>query len=160
MTKKKSKKRSASNNAAQPDYPILFIDRCAWSNRLGDALSQLSVEFIPHHEHFAPDCPDDEWLPVVGKAGWIVLTRDKNIRRKPNELQAFKQNSVVAIVLASGQASAADTAELIVRIYPKLIRRVRAATPPAMFTVTLAGTISPIKLKAGSEWLSSVGEVA
>jgi hypothetical protein len=146
LTKKKSKKRSASNNAAQPDYPILFIDRCAWSIRLGEALTQLGVEFIPHHQRFAPDCPDDEWLPVVGKAGWIVLTRDKNIRRKPNELQAFKHNNVVAIVLASGQASAADTAELVVRLYPKLMRKVQAATAPAMFTVTLAGTISPVKL--------------
>ena len=146
MTKKKSKKRSASSNAAPPDYPILFIDRCAWSNRLGEALTAQGIKFIPHHQRFVPDCPDDEWLPVVGKEGWIVLTRDKNIRRKPNELQAFKQYRVVAIVLASGQASAANTAELVVRLYPKLMRKAQTAKSPAMFTVTLMGTISSVRL--------------
>lgn len=82
----------------------------------------------------------------MGKEGWIVLTRDKNIRRKPNELQAFKANRLLAIVLSSGQASAAATAELVVRLYPKLMRKVQNAKPPAMFTVTLMGTISPVKL--------------
>jgi hypothetical protein len=94
LTKKKSKKRSASSSASPPDSTALFIDRCAWSNRLGEALTAANISYIPHHQRFAPDCPDEEWLPVAGKAGWIVLTRDKNIRRKPNELRAFKENCV------------------------------------------------------------------
>jgi hypothetical protein len=146
LTKKKSKKRSASSSASPPDNPVLFIDRCAWSNRLGEALTAAGIAFIPHHQRFAPNCPDEDWLPVAGKEGWIVLTRDKNIRRKPNELQAFKANRVLAIVLSSGQASAADTADLVIRLYPKLMRKVQNAKPPAMFTVTLAGTISAVKL--------------
>ncbi|NOT20305.1 MAG: hypothetical protein HOP24_08560 [Sideroxydans sp.] len=125
---------------------MLFIDRCAWSNRLGDALTAANIAFTPHHEHFEPNSPDEEWLPAVGKKGWLVLTRDKNIRRKPNELRAFKENRVVAIVLTSGQASASDTAELVVRLYPKLLRKIQNAKPPAMFAVTLAGTISSVKL--------------
>lgn len=148
MKKKKSKKLSASSNAAQPSYPLLFIDRCAWSIRLGEALKAKGIKFTPHHEHFEQACPDVDWLPVVGKNGWVVITRGKNIRRKPNELQAFKNNDVLAIVLSSGsssQASAADTAELVVRLYPKLMRKIQAVKPPAMFTVTLMGTISSIK---------------
>ncbi len=146
MTNKKSKKRSVSSSASPPDYPVLFIDRCAWSNRLGDALATANIVFIPHHQRFALDCPDEEWLPVAGNEGWVVLTRDKNIRRKPNELLAFKKNRVLAIVLSSGQASAADTAELVVRLYSKLMRKLQNTRPPAMFTVTLAGTISRVTL--------------
>lgn len=146
MTKKKSKKLSASSSASPPDTPVLFIDRCAWSIRLGEALTAANIAFIPHHQCFVHDCPDEEWLPAVGKKGWIVLTRDKNIRRKPNELRAFKESRVLAIVLTSGQASAADTADLVVRLYPKLMRKMQTAKPPAMFAVTLVGTISPVKL--------------
>lgn len=109
MTKKTSKKRSASNNAGPPNPPPLFIDRCAWSNRLGDALTELGIPFIPHHDCFAPACPDEDWLEVAGKKGWIVLTRDKNIRRKPNELRAFREHGVIAFVLTGGDATAADT---------------------------------------------------
>ena len=144
--KKKSKKRSASNNAAPPDTPVLFIDRCAWSHKLGEALTNIGAPFIPHHEKFKPACPDEEWLEAVGKQGWIVLTRDKNIRRKPNELRAFQEHSVIGFVLTSGDASAADTAALVTAVYLKLIRKAKGTKPPAMFSITLAGAITPIKL--------------
>ena len=75
-----------------------------------------------------------------------MLTRDKNIRRKPNELRAFREHSVIGFVLTSGDASAADTAALVTTIYPKLIRKTRGIKPPAMFSITLAGAITPIKL--------------
>ena len=146
MTKKKSKKHSASNTAAPPDTPVLFIDRCAWSHKLGEALTKIGVPFIPHHEKFEPACPDEEWLEAAGTQGWIVLTRDKNIRRKPNELRAFREHGVIGFVLTAGDASAADTAELVTAIYPKLLRKVRRVKPPAMFSITLAGAINLIKL--------------
>lgn len=146
MTKKKSKKHSASNNAAPPDTPVLFIDRCAWSHKLGEALTKIGAPFIPHHEKFEPACPDEKWLEAVGKQGWIVLTRDKNIRRKPNELRAFQEFGVIGFVLTSGDASAADTAALVTVVYPKLIRKVKGTKPPAMFSITLSGAITPIKL--------------
>ncbi len=126
--------------------PPLFVDRCAWSNRLGDALTEQGIPFIPHHDRFAPDCPDEEWLEVAGKGGWIVLTRDKNIRRKPNELHAFRQHGVIAFVLTGGDATAADTAALVTALYPKMLRKLKGAKPPAMFTLTMAGSIGVIKL--------------
>lgn len=148
--KTKSKKRSASSSAAPPDFsagaPLLFIDRCAWSRRLGEALRNAGIPFIAHHEKFEPACPDDEWLEVAGDSGWIVLTRDKAIRRKPNELRAFCEHKVIAFALASGNASAEDTARLVLALYPIILRKAKGAKPPAMFSVTLAGTISPVRL--------------
>ena len=146
MTKKKSKKHSASNNAAPPDTPVLFIDRCAWSHKLGEALTKIGAPFIPHHEKFKPACADEEWPEAAGRQGWIVLTRDKNIRRKRNELRAFQECGVIGFVFTSGDASAADTAALITAVYPKLIRQAKGTKPPAMFSITLAGAINPIRL--------------
>jgi hypothetical protein len=146
LKKKKSKKRSASSNAAPPDTPQLFVDRCAWSYRLGEALTAQGIPFIPHHERFAPACPDEEWLEVAGKEGWIVLTRDKNIRRKPNELQAFRDHGVIAFVLTGGDATAVDTAALVTSLYTKMMRKAKAVKPPAMFTLTMSGIIGTIRL--------------
>ena len=146
MTKKKSKKRSGSNSVVPPDVPTLFIDICAWSHRLGEALTEIGAPFIALNQHFPQNTPDDVWLKEAGKRRWVVLTRDKNIRRRPNELQAFRDSGVIAFVLTAGDASAADTAALVSRLYPKLIRKAQATKPPAMFSVTLAGTISQIKL--------------
>jgi hypothetical protein len=63
--------------------PTLFIDRCAWSRRLGEALATADIPFVAHHDRFAPDAPDEEWLAGVANQGWLVLTRDKNIRYGP-----------------------------------------------------------------------------
>lgn len=146
MTKKKSKKRSGSNSVVPPDVPTLFIDICAWSYQLGDALTEIGAPFIALNQHFPQNTPDDVWLKEAGKRHWVVLTRDKNIRRRPNELQAFRDSGVIAFVLTAGDASAADTAALVSGLYPRLIRKAQATKPPAMFSVTLAGTISQIKL--------------
>ena len=147
--KRTSKKRSASSSGSQPKTapaaPVLFIDRCAWSRRLGDALKQANIPFIAHQERFAPACPDTEWLAVAGREGWIVLTRDQAIRRKANELQAFRDAKVIMFALASGNATAEDTARLVVEMYPGILRKARDATPPAMFSVTLAGGINPVR---------------
>jgi hypothetical protein len=143
--KRKSKKHCDSNSGERPEAPLLFIDRCAWSRRLGDALRQVGIPFVAHDEKFPQTCLDEEWLPEVGREGWIVITRDKNIRRRPNELQAFRSAKVIAFALASGNASAEDTARLIVRLYPTILRKALAATRPAMFSVTLAGTISQVR---------------
>lgn len=145
MTKKKSKKHSVSNSVVPPDAPTLFIDICAWSHRLGEALTQLDAPFVALNQHFPQNTPDDVWLKEVGKRHWVVLTRDKHIRRRPNELQAFRDNGVIAFVLTAGDASAADTAALVCGIYPKLIRKAQATKPPAMFSITLKGTIAKIK---------------
>ena len=146
MTKKKSKRRSASNNAAAPDARTLFIDISAWSYRLRDALTELEAPYIALSEKFPQNTPDTVWLKEAGIQGWVVLTRDQHIRRHPNELQAFRENGVIAFVLTAGDASAVDTAELVKQLYPKMMRKARASKPPAMFAVTLAGAIRQIKL--------------
>lgn len=147
MAKKKSKKPSASNSAEPPEPLTLFIDRCAWSRPLGEALDQLGVSYIAHHQRFTPDASDESWLEVAGREGWIVLTRDKRIRWRPAELEAFRDHEVIVFVLISGNVSAAETADLISRLYPKILRLAVQAKPPAMYRVTRAGTISPIKIK-------------
>jgi PIN like domain len=56
----------------------------------------------------APDGPvsagaaDAAWLPIVGQAGLVVLTRDKRIRSRPLERQALLDHNVRAWFLTSG----------------------------------------------------------
>ena len=145
MAKKKSKKPSASSSASPPEIPLLFIDRCAWSQRLDDALKEAGIPFVAHREKFEPACDDTVWLTVAGQEGWVVITRDKNIRRKANELLAFREAKLIVFALASGNASAADTAALVTELYPKFLKLAKTTKPPAMFSVSLGRTISPVR---------------
>ena len=56
--------------------------------------SGLRVEL--HDTHFAQDCPDEEWLPEVGRRRWIVLTRDLRIRYRAIEREAERPRSHMA----------------------------------------------------------------
>jgi predicted nuclease of predicted toxin-antitoxin system len=147
LTKKKSKKPSASNSAASPEPITLFVDRCAWSRLLGEALDEIGANYIAHHQRFAPAAPDEEWLAVAGQEAWIVLTRDKRIRRRPAELDAFREHKVIVFVLAAGNASAAETAELVSRLYKKILRLAKQAQPPVMYSLTRSGISKPFKFK-------------
>jgi predicted nuclease of predicted toxin-antitoxin system len=147
LAKTKSKKPSASNNVAQPETVTLFIDRCAWSRPLGEALDQIGANYIAHRDRFEPDAPDEVWLEAAGREGWAVITRDKRIRWRPAELEAFRDHKVIVFVLVSGNVSAAETATLISSLYPKIVRLAAAAKPPAMYRVTRSGSISLIKIR-------------
>jgi predicted nuclease of predicted toxin-antitoxin system len=147
LAKKKSKKPSASNSAAPPEQITLFIDRCAWSRLLGEALEQLGVPYVAHHQRFSPDAPDEVWLEAAGREGWVVLTRDQHIRRRPAELEAFREHKVIVFVLTAGNASAAETADLLTHLYDKIQRLATQAIPPVMYNVTRSGVGKPIKFK-------------
>lgn len=114
---------------------------------MGEALDALDATYIAHHQYFSPDAPDEEWLAVAGREGWVVLTRDKHIRRRPAELEAFREHKVIVFVLAAGNASAAETADLITRLYGKIQKLATQTEPPVMYSVTRSGMGKPMKFK-------------
>lgn len=58
------------------------MSRTAW--RLVDGLRAFGENVQHLRETFAPDTPDTKdavWIPQVAEWGWILVTRDKRIRR-------------------------------------------------------------------------------
>lgn len=130
----------------RPDA-TLFIDRDARSRTLGEALTAAGIPFVAHHERFGPATPDTEWLEAAGRENWIVLTRDQNIRRRPNELAAAKAARIVMFVLSQGNLSAAETARIVVGAHARMMRAARGARRPAIFTLTREGAIHRLRFR-------------
>jgi hypothetical protein len=129
-----------------PDSSVtLFIDRDTWSRRLDAALREAGIPFVAHHERFAADTPDPQWLRECGVRGWAVVTRDKAIRRRPNELRAVREAGVHVFALTSGNMSSAETAAVLVRAWPAIERAVRTTPPPALYAVTRGGKVTLVK---------------
>lgn len=135
--------------AATPRRPeaTLFIDRDAWSRTLGEALTATGIRFIAHHQRFSPATPDADWLQVAGRERWLVLIRDQNIRRRPNELAAVKAAAVVMFVLSQGNLSAAETAHIVVGAYGRMLRAAKGARRPAIFSLSRDGRIQRLRFK-------------
>lgn len=136
------------STAAPPDAaarPTLFIDRDLWSRRLDAALREAGIPFVAHRDRFKHDTPDVDWIAEVGRQGWIVLTRDQEIRRRPNELAAVRAAGIHLFALTSGNLSAAETADLCVAAWPTIQRAVARNKAPAIFSVTRGGRVEWVK---------------
>ncbi len=63
-----------------------------------DILRSAGISVERHGDHFPPDTSDETWLADIGARGWVILTHDRRIRYKPNELAAVKRNRVAGSV--------------------------------------------------------------
>ena len=83
---------------------------------------------------------DSQWLPVVGKAGLVVLTRDKRIRRRPLERQALLASGVRACFqTAGGQHSLFEQLQLWLRHWSEIESLVEEEPGPWLASVTRVG---------------------
>lgn len=62
---------------------VYFTDRDL-GKRFPEILKSSGLTVERHADHFSDTTPDETWLEVVGKRGWIALTHDHRIRYKPN----------------------------------------------------------------------------
>lgn len=102
-------------------------------------------------EHAGGNMPfgvtDDVWLTECGKNGWIVLTRDKHIRRRKLERDALMDNGVAAFALTSGEATARQVAETVIPMIQKFVNISVSGPKPFLYTFGLRGYLSKVKLR-------------
>lgn len=96
-----------------------FLDR-ALGKSIGKALQSLGVKVEFHNQHFQPDAPDTEWLPIVSQNGWIVLTKDKNLGRNQLEIQAIAYANAKVFALVSGNINTAKMTTIFVSAIEKI----------------------------------------
>lgn len=112
---------------------VFFTDRDL-GNGFPDILSASGLFVERHRDHFAPDCPDEEWLRIVGAKRWVAITHDARIRYKPNELAAIRRHGVALLVVV-GKAPFADLARNFVVTAPKVLSFLGRRNPPLIAKV-------------------------
>jgi predicted nuclease of predicted toxin-antitoxin system len=96
-----------------------FIDR-ALGKSMGKTLQSIGVKVEFHNQHFQPDSPDTEWLPIVSQKGWIVLTKDENIGRNPLEVKAMAMANAKVFALVSGNLNSQQMRNIFVNAIEKI----------------------------------------
>lgn len=89
---------------------------------------------------------DGVWLDKCGKNGWIVLTRDKHIRRRRLEKEALRASGVAAFAITSGEATAEETANTIQRLLQKFVNMSVSEPKPFLYTFGLSGRLTKVRL--------------
>lgn len=92
-----------------------------------------------HDEHFPPDARDSDWLPEVGRRGWVVLMKDKRIRRNRLERDALLSAGVRAFVLTSGNLTGPEMAQVLAAHLVRMARILRGNPGPFVAGVSRSG---------------------
>jgi hypothetical protein len=107
---------------------VFFTDRDL-GKQFPAILAAAGLHVERHADHFAPNCPDEEWLESVGQRKWVVVTHDSRIRYKPNELAAVVRHRVALLVVV-GHAPYPQLAQHFVATMPRIEGvRCRACAP-------------------------------
>jgi hypothetical protein len=117
--KKTSSKQSDTNIKKRLEETVFFIDRCIYSKALFQALSDFGLNLEIHDNHFENDAEDPVWLVECGKHNWVVLSKDKNIKKNLLERQALLNAGVAAFFLTTGGISAEETAQAMIKAVKK-----------------------------------------
>jgi hypothetical protein len=80
-----------------------FVDQTSLG--LGSAMALLRGDVIyPGHRRALPDipegCKDPVWMPVVAGLGLVVVSRDRHIKSKQGELEAYLRHGIRAFWIA------------------------------------------------------------
>lgn len=92
-------------------------------------------------DHFPQDTADAVWLEEVGKRGWIVLSKDKNLTHNHIEIVALLKSNTHSFVLTSGSITGAEMANAFVMALPQILGIAETSPPPLVATVSRGGSV-------------------
>lgn len=115
--------------------PTFFIDRDLGRHVLPSTLEAAGLRVQRHHDHFASDAPDEEWLPAVAARGWIVVSGDKRLLKRPLEVAAIRRSKAIVLILVGNDAPAIELATNFVNTYSKIEATLTTMKGPAVAKV-------------------------
>lgn len=118
-----------------------FIDRCLGKRYIATVLRDSGIAVEIHDDHFSQNVEDVNWLPEVGKRGWVVLTKDANISKNQLERMAVANAGVSLFVLASQNLSGKQMAEIFLASITKMQEFVRTYPSPFIAKVYRDGRV-------------------
>lgn len=102
------------------DHTTFFIDRCLGNRLIVETLRATGVNVEIHDDHFGKNTQDVDWIPEIGRRGWIILTKDARIGKNQMERLAVADAKVRMFVLVSQNLSGADMANIFVTAIPAM----------------------------------------
>ena len=98
-----------------------------------------------HSDHFTDNAPDTVWLTKVGKWDWVVLSKDKLIRKHRLEREALLKAKVAAFILTSGKLTGEEMGQVFIRARNRMLKFLSEHPKPFIATVTRNGEVTLTK---------------
>lgn len=82
-----------------------------------DALATAGISVERHSDYFKHDAADVDWLPFVGKRGWVALTHNRTIRTIERERDMVMRAGVRLFVLIGAHPHPRHAANVVHSIH-------------------------------------------
>jgi len=96
---------------------------------LRDALKGVGARVEMHRDHFAEDADDVDWLPVIARRGWVILSKDQY---NGLERRAIRNARGRAFLLARADLGGEEQVAIILRALPHILRMLDLTPPPVI----------------------------
>jgi PIN like domain len=118
---------------------VYFVDECLGRHIVPKAL-RGSIDDGERVETRPPGTLDLDWIPAANAGGWVCLTKDRALRRRPNELSALLSGAFAVFLI--GEARGEVHAERLVRALPVMRRALRSRDVPLIARIEDDGGIT------------------
>jgi hypothetical protein len=87
---------------------------------------------------------DVEWIPEVARRGWVLITKDQNIRRNRLERETYRATQLRGFVATGKDMNGNELGELLVHCLPGMVRRTAGRPGPLLFAISRGGIFTKL----------------
>jgi hypothetical protein len=126
---------------------VIFFDRSI-PRGVAEAVKQVREDACWLEDVFEEGwIKDREWIPEVGARGWLVISKDKKIRTRPEERRAVKENNVGCFILNYKQPlNRWEILKLVTSTLDEMEEKFANTPRPFMFLIDRNGRFRPYDL--------------
>ena len=106
-----------------------------------DAVEKNGFICEKHLDHFAPGTLDTDWLPIIAKRGWALITTDARIRTNLLEREAVRINKVRMFYFSRNNLAGREMGAALERALPEMQHLVDTYRPPFTASISKRGEV-------------------
>ena len=125
-----------------PDWVFFLDENHQGTQPILQALRNAGCTIELHSNHFGRGTADDDWLPLVGARGWVLLTSDKRIRYYASKLAQVVESRLRLFCFSSNNLSGKDLGETLRQALPTILRALETHAPPYFATIEKNGRVT------------------
>ena len=144
--KKKSKKRSGAQSPKPPELAF-YLESNMGRHMVAASLRGAGCVVHLHSDHLPQDASDQQWLQLVGRNGWIAVTKDNRIRYRHHEKRAAIEHKARVLVLRAQGMTGEEMGRLLADNAKRIERFMIANRPPLIATISRSGKLQLIPLR-------------
>lgn len=116
---------------------VWWFDRCL-GKQLPTRMAELGADVRRYGDLYPDDPakPDIDWIPEVTARGWVIVTKDKNIRRDAAERNVLLNARARYVCLASANMTGPEQVACFERHWRTLDGVVRTRSVPVLVSLT------------------------